>query len=105
MEKPSREELVKHILKSDPNENPESESFRAQLVMLMSASHGTMDVKKLAKLTGVPHSLVWKFAHNLRKNGVWHGRKICANWLDKENGGTAFMLDVCVATGLMARAT
>ena len=101
----TRKELIRMICENDPNEDQESESFKAQMVMLASAIEGTFNQKKLAKITQVHPSLIAKFARNLRKSGVWKGRNtICANWRDEEEGGVAFMLDVCVATGLMARA-
>ncbi len=97
-------EIETEILRADPGLKREDEAFKAKVVMLTSAFEGTMSVKRLAKMTGLPYSLVAKFAHNLRKNGVWKGRKIYANWSDKENGGIEFELDTCIALGWMNRA-
>jgi hypothetical protein len=98
----TREEIVKTILKMDPGLTPDDEAFKAQLVMLAALDQETLDVRKLAKFTGVSVGLVNKFAHNLRKNGVWKGRKIYADWFG-ENGGIEFNLDTCVAIGWMER--
>ena len=101
----TREDLVQEILKNDPNEDQDSEAFKAQLVLLASAVLGTFNQTKLRDFTKVEGSLIAKFAHNLRKSGVWKGRNtICANWCDEEEGGVAFMLDTLVATGMMQRA-
>lgn len=99
----TREEIVKALFEMDPNHDPESEAFKAQLVMLSALDQETMDVRKLAHFTGVQIGLVNKFAYNLRKAGTWKGRKTCANWFD-EDGGIAFNLDTMVATGLLERA-
>ena len=98
----TREQIVKELFKMDQDVDPESEAFKAQLVMLAALSEETMDVKRLAKFTKIDISLVAKFAHNLRKNGIWNGRKVCADWAG-EDGGISFDLDTCVAIGLMNR--
>lgn len=97
-------EIETEILKADPGLKRDDEAFKAKVVMLTGAVEGTMDVSRLAKMTGIPRSLVAKFAHNLRENGVWRGRKICANWTDEKEGGIAFELDTCIALGWMKRA-
>lgn len=99
----TREKIVKSLFAMDPKSDPESEAFKAQLVMLSALDQKTLDVRKLAKFTGISIGLVNKFAHNLRKSGTWRGRKIYANWFE-ENGGIAFNLDTCVAIGWMERA-
>lgn len=98
----TKEEIVKAIRKMDSGLKPDDEAFKAQLVMLSALDQETLDVRKLAKFTGVPLGLVNKFAHNLRKAGTWQGRKIHANWFG-ESGGIEFNLDVCVAIGWMER--
>lgn len=94
----TREQIVKELFKMEPNSDPESEVFKAQLVMLSALSQETLDVRKLAKFTKVPIGLVNKFAKNLRKGRIWRGRKIYANWFE-EDGVIDFNLDTCVAVG------
>lgn len=100
----TREEIEAAISGGDPSLSRDDEIFKAQCVMFASAIHHRFDVKWLAKFTGINQSLVSKFAHNLRKGGVWRGRKIYANWADEKDGGISFALDSMVATGLMERA-
>lgn len=98
----THEELRAAILKAEPGIDQESEVFHAQMVLLASAIEGP-NVQRLTKLSGAPRRLVAKFGHNLRKNGVWRGKKVYANWADEKEGGVAFQLDVLVAMGLMAK--
>jgi hypothetical protein len=97
-ELPTLKEIEAAILKSDPNEDRANESFKAQVVLLASASYGPNQVR-LAKLTGYPRPLIAKFNHNLRRNGVWKNGKVHGDWSD----GVGFMADVCVALGFTNR--
>ena len=100
----TREEIEKAILDGDAGMTRDDEVFKAQCVMMASAVHGRFGVKWLANFTGLPQSLVSKFSHNLRKSGVWKGRRIHANWADEEDGGISFALDSMIAVGMMQRA-
>jgi hypothetical protein len=98
------DEIEKAILKMDPGLSRDDEAFKAQVVMLASADQETLSITRLSKFTGLPYSLVAKFGHNLRKAGIWQGRKIHANWTDEKEGGVAFIMDSMVAVGLLKRA-
>ena len=82
---------------------PESEEFKATVVLLASAFLGPNQMK-LAKFTGYPRTLIAKFNRNLRDGGVWRHGRVCADWFDDEKGGVALILDTCVAVGRMKRA-
>jgi hypothetical protein len=55
------------------------------------------------KTAQIPETRRRKFMKNLRKNGVFVGNKIHAEW-DKENGVAALFLDANVALGYMESA-
>lgn len=97
------EEIEKAIFEMDPGLTRDDEPFQAQVVMLASADQGMMGIRRLSKFTRIPERMVSKFAHNLRKGGIWRGRKIYADWAG-EDGGIAFTLDSMVAVGLLERA-
>lgn len=99
----TREQIEREVLKMDPGLKPDDEAVKAQVIMLASVQIGP-NIKKLIKFTGYPPGLVHKFGHNLRKNGVWHGRRVRANWFD-EGGYIDLLLDTNVALGYLERAS
>ncbi|HWL28214.1 MAG TPA: hypothetical protein VNQ97_04845 [Burkholderiaceae bacterium] len=83
----------------------ESEEMQAGLVMLAEFSIGTRDPAAISRFTGVPLRRVWRICDRLIANGIWlPDGSIGAEWNDPENGGLAFMMDVWVALGQLARA-
>ena len=71
-------------------------------MMLMAIRDGA-HLRKLAKGLGVPTRRLSLWFHNLVANGVFcRNGTISANWLS-EGGGLAFVMDIAVANGLMAR--
>lgn len=73
-------------------------------VMLLAALHVGPDEAKIAEVTGLPREYLDPRAERLRENGVWKDGKTCCGWFAEETGGVEFVMDVCVAEGLMARA-
>jgi hypothetical protein len=98
------DEIKTELRRMDPEGFDEKEeSTQAQIVMIAALEVG-QNIRKLHEFTGVPSPSISKFAHNLRKNGIWKNGKTRADWLDEKDGGTAFILDTLVATGMMRRA-
>lgn len=98
------DEIKAELRRMDPEGFDEKEeSTQAQIIMLAALHIGTSHTK-LHQFTGIPRVRIAKFAHNLRKSGVWRGHqgKTYADWFGKD-GGIAFNLDTLVATGMMAR--
>ena len=95
--------LTSELRKMDPQLDMNDEAAKAALVMLAATQIGQSQTK-LAKATGVHRTLVAKFAHNLKKSGIWKNGQTHANWCDKKEGGIAFWCDVLVAQGMMQRA-
>lgn len=73
-------------------------------ILLLSATQVGTSVAALTEFTKLPRAKVQQFVGRLRKNGVFKGGKISADWFG-ENGGIAFHCDVLVATGMLERAT
>lgn len=96
------EEIKQEVSRMDPNLN--GEGFQAAVVLLSGLQVGA-DAKKVAKFTGYAPDLVEAFSLRLHRSGVWTNGKTACEWFDKDNGGIAFWMDVCVAQGLMQRAT
>ena len=87
----------------DPSLQESDDGWKAAAVMLAALTVGH-NQRKLREATGVDTSLVAKFSYNLKKAGVWKGRKTFANWADPENGAVSFWCDVNVALGFLQRA-
>ena len=90
------------VKKMDPNLDARTFAFKAA-VCLLSALQVGPDVDKVAEFTGFPRKTVNEFAERLIEGGVWKDGKTCCEWFEKDNGGIAFWMDVCVAQGLMQR--
>lgn len=95
-------DLRKVVRKMDPKLSEQDESFNAALVLVGAAEVGT-NADKIAERTGLARKVVRGYTKRLREQGVFKGDKIACEWHDKEHGGVAFWLDVCVARGLMNR--
>lgn len=79
-----------------------SAGWNAGMVLLAATSVGA-NVYAIRRFTGLPLTLIRDCARNLRANGIWRGRVTYCEWLDVEDGDTAFLMDVLVAQGLLAR--
>ena len=84
-------------LKKKGNED----SRDAILLLLGAIVDGPNRANKTAQIS---ETLRRKYMKNLRKNGVFVGNKIHAEWDDPENSGVALMLDANVAMGYLERA-
>lgn len=103
MKKLTRKDLVKEVERIDPSLKGEHEdpTFITMLILLASAVVGP-NIKRISKHLNIPRYEVRERAINCRKNKIWRGGKISAEWSGK-HGGVAFMLDACVAGDLMNR--
>ena len=95
--------LEQQVRRLDPSLTRDDRAFETALILLASAVEGP-SIERIAYLTNIPRSRVAERGRRLRKNRVWSGNRVVANWFDKESGGIAFWLDVLVADGFMARA-
>lgn len=86
----------------DPGMAPEDDAYRASVILVASINVGP-NADKIAKLTGYPRSYVRAIGSRLRQNGIWAGDRVCADWLDPEEGWVAFMCDLNVALGVLNR--
>lgn len=100
------EEIKKSLRAMDDSFDDDDENCQASIVMLAAVEIG-QDLRKLHKFTGISQSRIAKFAHNLRKSGIWRreGNKFvtCANWFE-DGGRIDFIADSLVATGMLKRA-
>ena len=71
-------------------------------VMLASGIWGPC-ADRIAKKLRVSRYAVRQLGHMLRDNKMWRGRKVTAEWFDKESGGTSIVMDLCVLDGLLER--
>lgn len=98
----TRKKIETAVNKMDPNLKKSDElGFMAAAVLLASAFVGA-DAVRIQKFLKYPAEIIGMFDAALRKNRVWMGEKICADWTG-ENGGAEFWLCVLVATGHMTR--
>lgn len=99
---PDFKEIKKAVHQIDPALSEDDEAFKAMAVLLSSAVCGP-NVVKLKRFTSYPSDLLNKFAYRLRRNGIWKGARVYADWMDPEEGGAALILDSLVAQGMMER--
>lgn len=93
-------EMIKEeLLRLDPNIGPED--FLAGQFLLSAIAVGT-GYFNIAKFMGVKPYTVRMFWVRARRNGIFRGRKVRAEWLT-ENGAVALFCDILVVTGLANR--
>ena len=73
----------------------------AYALLLMSAIVGPNIVRCAAALSVSRPRIAW-MGRNLRKNKIWDGSTVQANWFDP-NDGVSLALDASVALGLLER--
>lgn len=95
-------EIEVAVQKMDPGLQPDDEAYKATVVLLSSLEVGP-HIQRLKKFTGYPRELLMKFSHFLRKNGVWRGGRVYADWFDEKEGAAALIMDSLVAQGMMER--
>jgi len=98
------DEIHEAIAEMDPKEQPWSNGWKAQVILLASTEVGP-DIDKLYEFTGIRRHFIQACAERLEANGIWRQGKIYAEWTDPELGETAFFCDVCVALGHLTRVT
>lgn len=77
-------------------------SIQSAMILMASGNVGP-NAKRIAKLLGYPRKVVAEKARIARKNKIWVGGKIIAEWLDDKRGGVAFIADVAVLDGILER--
>lgn len=97
------EEIAEQIKQLDPKLQPTDPAYQAATFLIASLMVGPVQYK-IQHLTKLPKGLVAMFAHHCRKNKIWFGGKIHADWANEETGGLAFWCDVNVLTGMFERA-
>ena len=93
------EKLIRGI---EPTLKPDDESYEAMAVLLSSAICGP-NMRRIKTFTGYPMASVLKLGHRIRANGIWHGKRVLADWGDAEDGAIALLLDTNVALGRLQR--
>jgi hypothetical protein len=79
-----------------------TDDFVAAAILIASSEVGP-SIKRIAKFLGIPRGRFAWMAANLRRNGVWRREYVYCEWLDENSGGAAFLMDSCVALGLLVR--
>lgn len=90
------------MYKLDPKlKNKGNEDARDAILLLFGA---LVDGPNRAnKTVQIPETRRRKYMKNLRRNKVFVGNEIHAEWNDPENGGIAVLLDANIALGYMER--
>lgn len=70
-------------------------------VILMSAAVVGPNIVRVAKFARVSREKVRPLFLKLREQKVFRGGEMYVNWFDQDAGGIAFILDVCVAQGML----
>lgn len=93
--------LMREIKRIDPKVKPGERTHETYMILLAGLAVGP-NIKKIAHFLGLPREKVAERGRRLRKNGVWVGARITDGWFAKD-GGITFIMDACVAEGLMTR--
>jgi hypothetical protein len=94
--------LEREVKKMDPNQDRDTDGFRAAVVALAGATVSTR-IPDLVKFTGYDRVMVGMWVRNLRRAGVFRrDGKVACDWFEKD-GAYAFWMDVCVALGWFER--
>jgi hypothetical protein len=96
------EEAKKLLIADGYKEEEDPEYLEAALILFGSAIVGP-NIVRVAKWAEMPRKKVAEYSKRLRKSGIWDGHKLSVDWLDEEEGGMAFLLDVMVALGMIER--
>jgi hypothetical protein len=98
----TKTQILKEVYRMDPTlKEKENEDSRDAVLLLLGA---LVDGPNRAnKTVQIPETRRRKFMKNLRRNGVFVGNKIHADWDDQETGGCALMLDANIALGYIER--
>lgn len=89
-------QIKRAILKDDPNLALDSDTFKSLTVLVASALVGP-NIKRILKLTHIPRAFIAPRSARLRKNGIWVGARVHANW--ENDGYLGLCLDSLVADG------
>ena len=79
-----------------------SDEHSTALVLLVSAYTGP-SVCRIAKATGLPHDVVAHIGTQARRQKIWRGRKVFAEWADEDSGSLALACDAACTMGLLTR--
>jgi hypothetical protein len=102
---PTIQEIRAEVRAMDPHLKPWNPSFKSAVLLLSLLVVGPDDITTLASFSRLPRSFVETRVARLRANGIVTAEgKVAAAWFDTA-GAEAFWLDVCVAEGLMKRAS
>lgn len=77
---------------------------RAMLFLLAALEQRTVSYVRIHRRTGIDLSECREFLASAKAFKIFQGYKIAgANWFEDETGGTAFVLDSLVLSGLLER--
>lgn len=101
---PTREYWVGRIRALGIDAPPESETFRAALMLVAGLDVGP-NPERISRRTGVPRPFASKCARRLIDNGVWSNGQTMGDWVASPEAVDAFARDVAVAEGRLLRRT
>jgi hypothetical protein len=99
---PTRECWVERIRAFGVDASPESETFRAALLLVAGLDVGP-NPERISRRTGVPRPFASKCARRLIDNGVWSNGQTVGDWVASPENVDAFARDVAVAEGRLLR--
>lgn len=99
MKRPKFSEVLEDAKRVNGTADAEDDITKIIAVLLASAIMGP-DVAKLEKYTGCDREFLDGIDEKCRKNGIWVGNKVHANWFDEEEGTISLICDVLAAAGM-----
>lgn len=80
-----------------------SEKDMPEAVILLSGLVVGANVSAVARFTGYSFDFVHRVGRRLVRADIWDAGITRCDWFDEEGGGLSFVMDVCVAQGLVGR--
>lgn len=99
---PTRDQLRALVRTTGSALRESSPAFESALVLTAGLHFGTRNTKRLSEATGVPISVVERYAARLRVAGIWTEDGRTAGGWNGPQDEMAFWCDVNVALGLFA---
>lgn len=98
----NKNQIETEVKRLDQNLKKSEEGFKVACILLTSLSTGA-NSEKIAKFLDINVRDIRKYEKKLRENKVWVKDKVACDWMNKENGGISFWMDVNVALGFVKR--
>jgi hypothetical protein len=107
----------KTLFQIDPKWNTEDDGYKVALILLFGTMNNLCTIAELRNHLDVPYPLLKQTVKTIKQEGMWRQNVVkgkldpeqkwiaCVqDWTDENDGGVAFLIDVCRAQGYITAA-